>query len=369
MHRLRTAGLATLTFFIGASACASNSDQKDGTGGNGGAGAGAVGTISVGVGGGTGGGCNELNVDFEATTPTVLLLVDRSSSMFDQGYGGSQTRWQPLYDALMAPGGPVESLQGTIRFGFAAYTSGQGMCPGVQSIAPALDNYGAINTLFQQLSTAPPFKSETPTGAAFQEAVALLQATPADGSRYIILATDGEPDTCAHADPQCGQDESIKAVQDAFALGIRTVVIGIGDSLGAKHLEDLANAGDGQPVSMPDQSFINTCVNGGYASTTATYSATGGTAVYFQPTDQQALQAALGTAIDGVRSCIFELKKSVRPDLANRCQVSLDGQPLAHEVDWQLVSESELELRPSSCEALQTADGIDIACPCEAIVL
>ena len=57
------------------------------------------------------------------------------------------------------------------------------------------------------------------------------------GSKYIVLATDGEPDTCPGTcvgptcpvpdrpgwprDPQCGQDRSVAAVQEAFKQGIK----------------------------------------------------------------------------------------------------------------------------------------------------
>ena len=314
-------------------------------------------------------GCNDLEVDYQETTPNVILLVDRSSSMFDSGYGASPTRWAPLYDALMAPHGPVDTLQGDIRFGFSAYTAGQGSCPGLESVPPSLDNHTSIDTLFQQLSTPPAFKAETPTGAAIQEAVELLEALQDDGSKYIILATDGEPDTCAHMDPQCGQDESIKAVQDAFARGIRTIVLGIGSEVGSKQLRDLANAGTGQAVEEPSQDFISTCVNGGLSDVTASYAPTGGDANFYHPTDPAGLGEALASAIGGVRSCVFELSSHLSPDAANQCTVLLDGQVLSHGVDWHMNSETNLELAPSTCQDLQGAETISISCPCDVVIL
>jgi len=68
--------------------------------------------------------------------------------------------------------------------------------------------------------------------------------------------------------PECGQDLAIQAVQDAHALGIRTLALGIGDLLGANlgcqpeqmrcgtdHLQDLANAGIGWTVQAPPEVY------------------------------------------------------------------------------------------------------------------
>src|SRR5262245_19025137 len=54
---------------------------------------------------GSGDSCNSLTVDFKPVTPTVLLLVDRSSSMFDLGFGPSPDRWAPLKEALVGTNG------------------------------------------------------------------------------------------------------------------------------------------------------------------------------------------------------------------------------------------------------------------------
>jgi hypothetical protein len=324
----------------------------------------------VGAGGHGGGeGCNSLTVEYEPVTPTVLLLVDRSSSMFDLPYGTSPTRWQPLYDALMDPvDGPVKQLEGVVRFGFAAYTSNAMSCPGLTELAPALDNYDEIDAVYAPLSTPPAFKAETPTGAALTDAAAALAGI--DGPKYIVLVTDGEPDTCAHVDPQCGQDESIYAAQQLYAQGITTIVVGISTDVSGAHLGDLANAGSGQPVLEPaaNSNFIYVCVNGGYAQITADYSTAGGNAVYYQPDDQAQLQTQLSTALQGVRECEFELKQGVTVSEAARCDVTIDGAALTHPTDWTMDTETQLTLSEQACATLQTADQITIECPCDVLI-
>ena len=56
----------------------------------------------------------------------------------------------------------------------------------------------------------------------------------ANTKKYIVLVTDGAPNTCLVRDPQCGQDASVAAVQAAFGAGIRTLVVGLGGILTAE---------------------------------------------------------------------------------------------------------------------------------------
>ena len=314
-------------------------------------------------------GCNELQVSFEPVIPTVLLLLDRSGSMWDSGYGSSPTRWQAIYDALMAPAtGAVQAFASEVRFGLMTYTSdgGSQMCPMLEDVPPALGNYAAIDAMYTAASERPAFKAETPTGEGVRAATELLGQLSEPGAKYIVLITDGEPDSCTTFDPQCGQDESIAAVQAAFALDIATFVIGISSDVGAAHLQDVANAGAGLPVRAPDQQFMNNCINPGYASMTASYAAAGatpGTAPVYQPADGAAITTTLETLIRGVRSCSFTLEH----DLGT---VLLDDAPLAHESPdgWRMLDARTLELVGEACTRLQTdATELLVSFPCDVI--
>lgn len=369
--------LAVIT--TAAIACnAGGSNLKDGGGLNGSNGAGGDGNGNLfNTGGsdlsGQGGGCNELTVAFEKQTPTVVLLVDRSGSMFDNAYSSSADRWTALYDALMnSSTGVVNDLQNDVRFGFATYTNNgndsQGTCPLISEVTAAVGNYDAILSAYDSESTKPNFKAETPTGPAVAAISTSLAAFNEPGPKYILLATDGEPDTCSHPDPQCGQDESIVAVQAAYAQGIGTIVIGIGDEVGAKHLKDLANAGAGLPVEEPDDYFNNTCLNSGISQKNAEYSTIGGGAVYYQPSTQAQLETDIHGIINGVRDCTFELKAKVELDQAYLCEVELDGVPIQHMSDWKLKTETELEVLGDACDQIKTVSKeIHIDCPCEIV--
>ena len=68
------------------------------------------------------------------------------------------------------------------------------------------------------------------------------------GPKYIVLATDGEPDTCAVPNPSNGQPEAIAAAPSSFAKGIPLFYISVGTDVSATLAQAMANAGQ---VSTP----------------------------------------------------------------------------------------------------------------------
>lgn len=301
--------------------------------------------------GGSGGGCADVSVTIEKQVPTVVLLIDQSGSMTAAFPGG--TRWDVLRAALMDPAmGVVKALENDVRFGLALY-SGQDanpVCPLVEQVPIAIGNYDAINTVY---SAAFPIE-DTPTGESVDAVTAVLDPFAEPGPKVIVLATDGEPDTCLYKDPAPGSPEaeearqvSIAAVQAAFAKDIRTFVIAVGDDVSNAHLQDVANAGVGNPVGGADN------------------------APFYKPTDQQALIDAFNEIINGVRSCVFTLNGKVDPMYADQGDVVLDGAELAYNDPngWKLNNESEIELIGTACEQIQTGEHtLTVTFPCGAVV-
>lgn len=376
-------GLAT-GFTIG---CGGSDDDENGGDGDSGDGDGDGG-IQLGDGDGDSGnkrrvqGCNDLDVEFETVVPTVMLLVDRSSSMFDQPFAPYPNRWLPLKEALVGDDGAVTQLEGGVRFGFAAYThqsiNGPAQCPLFDHVDIALDNHGAIKDKYDKVSSDPidpsaplqgtinPTKGETPTGAAVQVAAGHLSQYAGAGPKFLLVVTDGEPDTCAVPDPQCGQDEAIAAVQAAHAAGIGTFVIGVGE-IGVNHLQDLANAGLGLPVQQrtPPESCTA-------PFNLATYSAQGGDAQVFNPANPDALKADIAGIVGNFRSCTYTLNEEVSPDKANLGTVLVnDAEAIYDDANgWRMNSTTELELLGASCEAVKTVVDPDvyISFPCDVFV-
>jgi hypothetical protein len=300
--------------------------------------------------------------------------------------------WKPLFDTLMDPtSGVVKGLQSKVRFGFSGYRSitqpnPDPECPKLTSVDFALDNYAAINAKYTALGAEwkQGVKWETPTGAAVKAVAQSLSAFSAmpPGPKYILLVTDGNPDTCVNRDPQCGQDEAIKAVQDAKTAGIGTFAIGIGDILtdnagcvgrcGELHLQDLANAGAGLPVAPnSDEGNYQVCT-GGPANVKGTYAATTdtpGKAPYYTATTGAQLKTAIQTLLNGVVSCTVDMNAIVTGD-ASHGIVTLGGKVVAYNNaanGWKLESNNyQVTLTGSACTTYQGGGNpVHIAFPCE----
>ncbi len=292
----------------------------------------------------TDGGCADVQVQVEPIIPTLVLLVDQSGSM-DSDFAG-QPRWDAIYETLMDPvDGVVVSLQSQVRFGLTLYTSVDGFaggeCPMLSTVDPALDNHDAIDAVFGPANPV----DETPTGESLAAVAEALAAFQADGPKGIVLATDGEPDTCAQPNPQEGQGVSLDAAAQAFDLGITTFIISVGDEVGADHLQEMANVGVGKDPNDPMP------------------------APYYQALDAQQLVDAFEEIIGSFVSC--ELLIDGEVDLAQACDgtVWLDGVELECGSDYELPDASTLLLLGEACATLQ--DGgqhtVDATWPCGAV--
>ncbi|MCA9659859.1 MAG: VWA domain-containing protein, partial [Myxococcales bacterium] len=243
--------------------------------------------------------CADADVTFEPQIPTVMLLIDQSGSM-TSGFGGTN-RWDAVYDALLnAQDGIVLTLQEEVRFALGLYTSFNGNdggeCPVITEVPPDLSNYAAIEAVY----AANQPEDETPTGESILAVMDTLLNDPAPGDKVIVLATDGEPDTCAEPNPQNGQGVAVAAAETAFSEGIRTYVISVGNQVSDQHLQDMANAGAGVMQGDPDAPF-------------------------YKANDKDALVAAFQEIINGVRDCKLTLDGVVQEGFEDQCVVTVNG--------------------------------------------
>lgn len=353
------------------------------------------------------GECATLSVATVELVPTVNLLVDTSGSMFKQ----PAPFWTPLYNALMDPSTSiVKQLQTSTRFGFTSYTGvGTGaMCPILQKVPYALNNYDAINKMYGGiLATYNSQAWETPTHAAIDATAADLVAFKAmpDGPKFILLVTDGSPDTCWANNPQCGQDAAIASIQAAYAQGIITHVLGIGNVLnpdpavdgcqvgrcGNDYLQDIANAGVGLPVEpYPDTdkqySYSGCIANSPTKALAATYAATGGggKAPFYTvngsgtAADVAPLVTAIKDALNQTRSCTFAMTATLPTGMttgvkittnAGKGKFSYNGNPLTYgdPNGWTLdADQTGITLTGTACNSWKTAGGtLTGSFPCE----
>jgi hypothetical protein len=261
-------------------------------GGNGGGSAGAVGGAGASGGGGTdegrggaGGGtpfvlpdaaivyedaiddslpatgevnCGSVQSKLEKKPADLLLVLDRSSSMtrgMDSSNNcavGSTTcsqRWQTITTSL---GKVLSSSESGLNWGLkffsspATGTGGRGgtttsscyVSAGVE-VAVGPGNATKIASSIDAAGTA----SSTPTRAAIDAAVAYLKSVNDGNSKYILLATDGEPNCPSESSGTSTTDlpATITAVQNAASAGYKVFVIGVGPE--AANLTSLAQAG------------------------------------------------------------------------------------------------------------------------------
>lgn len=324
--------------------------------------------------------CDEFEVEFEPKTPTVYILVDRSGSMADEGF------WEPLRSNLLPV---IEDLDPDVRFGFGSFSGRSGTCTGLEEGVPIADrNYEAIAAVYNGLS--PLMGGETPTAQAIGQAAELLRNDESPGSRFILLVTDGNPDFCNNGEDVCSQDALIGALQNAFTLGVRSLVFGLEATqfpIEEGTLDRYANAGVGEAVSwdkaIPDQNgnsdIVYQCQNslnwtgaGGTApDNIGRYSAEAGGATAFSSDDPAALATEMRSSLAGLKSCQISLNFRVTNASTGQIYVDDTSTPIANE-DWGLVEGEDdvIELRGASCDLWQS-EGVDYffaGFPCRSIV-
>jgi hypothetical protein len=286
--------------------------------------------------------CESANIDVAQLRPAVTLLVDQSGSM-SAGYPereSPQTRWSIVQQALLDPTrGVVKSLEQSMQFGLAFYTSRNGFsggeCPILSEVRSATGNYESIRALYD--NTYP--DDDTPTGAAISQIVKEIQATNRKGPQVILLVTDGEPDTCEVPDPQDGQLEAIQAALLAHAAGVEVYVLGVSSDISGEKLQQLANAGQGKPIAA---------VWGTDADAALPYQASN---------DVAGLTAQLREILARVPLCQVELERDVSREEARRGKVQLDGQRLVYQAadGFQLTDPRHLQIVGKACETLRAA--------------
>ncbi len=278
--------------------------------------------------------CAGTDVRLTRQSASVMLLIDQSGSMTNAF--GNTTRWNAVRNALVDRStGVLRALEGEMRFGLAMYTghdgNRSGTCPILRPpIAVALNRVDAIAAA---LNAATP-DDDTPTAESVTAVAQMLRAIPASeepGARVIVLATDGEPDSCAQPDPMTTTERdaaragSVAAVQAALRDGVRTFVISVGSDVSEAHLRDLANAGSGTTAGR-----------------------------FYRASNPAALTAAFREITVGVRSCVFRLNGTVSDPATG--DVRLDGAALTLGAadGWSLRTPAEIELRGAACERART---------------
>ncbi len=296
-------------------------------------------------------GCVDFTRSYNSVPPSVLLLIDQSQSMSFQF--GDSTRWQVLRDAIVDPEqGLLASLDPSARIGLMLYTGRGGFnsplgCPILTHVEAQFGNVPAVREAY--LEAGPLIGGDTPTGESIAQAAAALAALGGSGPRYILLATDGEPDTCTQPKPSAGLPQALQAARDAFAQGIRVHVLGVSDGLGAWRLQQLANAGAGKPAELE---------YGVDADAEEPLSAS---------SDPRELANQLRGIIGDARSCTVELGTVVGSERLLEGRLTLDGQQLNHDErdGWTFLDDETLRIHGAACDKiLDDGERLQVRFPC-----
>ena len=244
--------------------------------------------------------CGQKMYGTENLPADLLLILDRSGSMENQfddtqcGQGTCVSKWASMTMALNTV---VMNTQGSVNWGLKYFSNNDGCgVSGPAEIPPAPSNATAIARSIARAQTG----GNTPTRFAIQAGAAYLATLTDPNPKYILLATDGEPNCCTTAGgatcPPRMSGSSANAVPDdvnAIAAvaaaygngkGVPVFVVGVGNlGMAVATLDKMATAGgEAQPPDAMGR-------------------------VYFPADDPAALETALGRIAGQVKSCTFSL--------------------------------------------------------------
>ena len=319
--------------------------------------------VSTGGTGGTGNtDCQSVTITPTRSIPNVMFLVDQSGSM-DATFGGGENRWEAANTVI---NGIVSTTDSIVRYGLTTYTSDNGNanppCPKLPTqIDFALNNSSNIGDDGQYPYSYPSSAgADTPTGDSIDALVDNIQASPPpnEGPTIIVLATDGEPDSCEYPNPSNStqraqaRGEAVTAAGASHDAGIDLFVLWVGNLSNdpadptRSHMQDVANAG------------IN------------------GTGTVYVGDDPGTLSDAFLSIISASISCDVQMDRRF-DDKEKACldgDVWLDDTPLAcSETDgWRVKPgvDDVIELVGSACDTFKSGDvTFSASFPCGAIVV
>ena len=269
--------------------------------------------------------------------PSIELLLDRSGSM--AGTDISPNRYAALRTGLTGSAGAVTSTQAQVYFGAALFSGDQNPCLTLAGYTTprALNNATAIDALIAAHNPG----GQTPTADAITQVTQGFAANPppAGSPPIILLATDGEPNSCSG---DTNQQPSIDATKAAFAAGIKTYIVGL--ALNTGYLQKIANAGIGQTV---------------------------GNAPYYSASNPSQLVTAFNSIIAGAISCDLTINQHVDPGTAPQATVTLNGAALTFGSDWSLDANGmTIHILGAACTTLKSMPNaiVDATFPCGSVI-
>ena len=308
--------------------------------------AGASGTNGV-----TGTSCAQQQVEIKAIPPDILIVMDRSTSMTNDVNGqscaggtrtgngncGTTSKW---YQAKAAIETVVSATQDKVNWGLFWLGNESTQCVAATAPAVTIAGVNSYDPIQQSLENeAFTGQSGTPTAAVVNNALAYLLTLTDPNPKYLLVATDGEPN-CANG--TTGSTDAIgaaNAAASALQSGIGTFVVGIATT-----------------TSTTATSALNQmAVAGGHPQQ-------GAATQYYAVTDTASLEAVLGQIVGMVASCTISLANTPSGDWTIAIAATNSSTSQAVEIPqdssngWQFTDSTKtaILLSGTSCENLKT---------------
>ena len=276
--------------------------------------------------GGAGGGgvsdeCNQVEaIEMPTGDPAdLLLVVDKSGSMEDPLETGD-FKWPVMREALTTV---VQQYENGIRFGLMLYPDNEECAAGSVRSQLAMQNAASITG---QLGSTYP-EGGTPTHTTLDAARSYYTGVTSPAARYVLLATDGEPNCGSSGDDEAPTvTESIAAIEALGSAGIDTFVLGFGGTIN------------------------------NYPATLQAMAEAGGTGDYYAANSPDELATALDTIAGevGLPSCSFRLDRDPgSADLTVYQDGEVVGQDPSHQDGWDYnPGTNTLTFYGAACDAI-----------------
>jgi hypothetical protein len=285
------------------------------------------------------GGCGTAAFQPTRTTGEMVLVLDRSNSMRDSTPSGS--KWADLTASIDG----VLGRRAEVVWGLSLFpaSDARACLTAPLRITPAAGTATAISAAIHGSS---PTGSGTPTRQALKEAGDEILASGRPTRKYLLLATDGEPNCLPGAADQSSADVegTTGAIRALAEQGVTTFVLGVAvHDASAAALTTMAQAG-------------------GHARQ--------GMTAYYTASDATELEGSLDEVARQIALCTFDL--SPPPPAGTALGLSIGGQAFARNIThvgdgWDVTGAGKaIELYGAACDAVQAGGAIQLSYACGA---